>query len=72
MSRVFHIPGIVFLFFAFVLLFLVSISLPYLTAIDFVRIHAQTGGPSIGDTAIDELRVSLGVPPTFGRSTRTN
>lgn len=62
MSRAFHIPGIVFLFFAFVLLFLVSISLPYLTALDFVRVHAQTGGSSIGGTntsAIDELRVSL-------------
>ncbi|KAJ3481103.1 hypothetical protein NLI96_g7888 [Meripilus lineatus] len=58
-ARAFHIPGIVFLFFAFVLLFLVSISLPYLTAIDFVRVHAQTGG-SLGTStdanAIDELR----------------
>ena len=36
MSRAFCIPGIVFIFCAFVLNFLVSISLPYLPALDIV------------------------------------
>lgn len=39
MPRSFCIPGVVFLFCAFVLLFIVSISLPYLTAMDITRVH---------------------------------
>ena len=34
MPRLFHVPGVIFLFCAFVLLFLVSISLPYVTVLD--------------------------------------
>lgn len=58
MPRAFHIPGVVFLLCALVLLFLVSISLPYLTALDIVRVHFE-GGPST-DTqgSLTELRVS--------------
>ncbi|KAH8102707.1 actin cortical patch SUR7/pH-response regulator pali [Cristinia sonorae] len=58
MPRAFHIPGVVFLFIAFVLLFLVSISLPYLTALDFTRIHFNEGAPSTGATggSVTELR----------------
>ena len=60
MPRVFHIPGIIFLFCAFVLLFLVSISLPFLTALDFARVHFKDGNPTVGSdkNAINELRVS--------------
>lgn len=59
MSRNLRIPALVLLFFAFVLLFLVSISLPYLTALDFVRIHTSGAGSAIGaaNGAIEELRV---------------
>ena len=59
-SRAFHIPGIVFLFASFVLLFVVSIGLPFLTALDFVRVHFKGGLPTIGsDTnAVNEIRVS--------------
>ncbi|KAI0798165.1 pali-domain-containing protein [Abortiporus biennis] len=48
MARVFHIPGVFFLFAAFVLLFLVSISLPYLPALDFARVHFG-GNSAAGD-----------------------
>ncbi|KAI8992788.1 hypothetical protein BD414DRAFT_482207 [Trametes punicea] len=47
MPRVFHIPGVIFLFCAFVLLFLVSISLPYLTVIDIARVKFKSGSPSV-------------------------
>ncbi|KAI0753617.1 hypothetical protein C8Q74DRAFT_1211098 [Fomes fomentarius] len=58
MPRAFHIPGVIFLFCAFVLLFLVSISLPFLTALDFARVHFNEGTPTVGtDTnPIKELR----------------
>ena len=66
-SRAFHIPGIVFLFASFVLLFVVSIGLPFLTALDFVRVHFKGGLPTVGsDTnAVNEIRVSppLVCPP---------
>lgn len=60
MTRAFHIPGIVFLICAFVLLFLVSISLPFLTALDFARVHFTSGSPFIGNNggSADQLRVS--------------
>ena len=60
MPRAFHIPGIIFLFCAFVLLFLASISLPFVTALDFVRVHFTDGNPTVGPdrNAINEIRVS--------------
>lgn len=58
MPRALHIPGVIFLFCAFVLLFLVSISLPFITALDFVRIHFKDGNPTTTNTnALNELRV---------------
>jgi hypothetical protein len=45
MPRSFCIPGIIFLFCAFVLSFLVSISLPYLDDMDIVR---TTFGDGVG------------------------
>ncbi|KAI0742486.1 hypothetical protein C8Q80DRAFT_1109547 [Daedaleopsis nitida] len=57
MPRAFHIPGVIFLFCAFVLLFLVSISLPFITALDFVRIHFKDGNPTSSNTnALNEIR----------------
>lgn len=60
MPRAFHIPGVIFLFCAFVLLFLVSISLPYITALDVARVHFHAGSPTINQdsAAANELRVS--------------
>ena len=57
MPRSYHIPGIFFLFCAFVLLFLVSISLPYLTGLDFARVHFD-GITNSDQGTISELRVS--------------
>ncbi|EJF55914.1 hypothetical protein DICSQDRAFT_175390 [Dichomitus squalens LYAD-421 SS1] len=58
-SRAFHIPGILFLFVSFLLLFLVSIGLPFLTALDFVRVHFKDGLPTVGSdtTAINQIRL---------------
>ncbi|KAJ3513696.1 hypothetical protein NLJ89_g2810 [Agrocybe chaxingu] len=50
MSRAFCIPGVLFLLCAFVLNFLVSISLPWLTALDIARTH-------FGDGAIQQANV---------------
>lgn len=60
MPRAFHIPAVAFLFCAFALLFLASISLPYLTGLDIVR--TTFAGPSSAaeapQGALKELRVS--------------
>ncbi|EDR09461.1 uncharacterized protein LACBIDRAFT_319082 [Laccaria bicolor S238N-H82] len=61
MSRVFCIPGILFLVCALVLSFLVSISLPYLPALDIVRVHFASGALQDGGSAqgIQELRFGV-------------
>jgi hypothetical protein len=60
MARVFCIPGIVFLFCAFVLSLLVSISLPFLTALDIARVHASSNlSTSQNVPGINQIRVSL-------------
>ncbi|KAI0632725.1 hypothetical protein C8Q77DRAFT_1158198 [Trametes polyzona] len=58
MPRLFHIPGVVCLLCAFVLLFLVSLSLPYLTALDFARVTFKDGSPTVGfiTTPVHQLR----------------
>jgi len=58
MPRILHIPGVIALFCAFVLLFLVSISLPYLTALDFARVHFNSGSASSGlsNSGVSQLR----------------
>ncbi len=60
-SRSLHIPGIVFLFLSFVLLFIASISLPYLTDLDFVRVHFKDNLPTVGNDTdvITDVRVSF-------------
>lgn len=57
MSRAYCIPGVFFLFCAFVLLFLVSVSLPHLEAMDITRVDT-TGQFVSGSQTITQLRVS--------------
>ncbi len=57
MSRAFCIPGVIFLVCALVLNFLVSISLPYLPALDITRVHFPTSVSQSGTTGVQELRV---------------
>ncbi|KZP08884.1 pali-domain-containing protein [Athelia psychrophila] len=60
MSRAFCIPGIIFLFCAFVLLFIVSVSLPYLTAMDITRVNFNSfGGNVAGTGATSQLRFGI-------------
>ncbi|KIK93813.1 hypothetical protein PAXRUDRAFT_828590 [Paxillus rubicundulus Ve08.2h10] len=59
MSRVFCIPGIFFLFAAFVLLFIVSVSLPYLTAMDITRVHTNGGSAVSGQDTMTQLRLGI-------------
>jgi len=60
MSRSFCIPGVVILLCAFVLLFLTSISLPHLTAMDITRTHFNgQGSPSSSDAAITQIRFGI-------------
>jgi len=60
MARAFCIPGIIFLLCAFVLSFLVSVSLPYLPALDITRVHF---GPSVtvsgSSDSITESRLGI-------------
>jgi hypothetical protein len=56
MSRVFCIPGIIFLTCALILSVLVSISLPFLPALDFVRVHFD-GGVAPSGEEMTQLRV---------------
>ena len=63
MPRALHLPGVLFLFCAFVLLFLASLSLPYLPALDVARVHFD-GAPAAegGAGALTELRVRAAPP----------
>ncbi|KIM89932.1 hypothetical protein PILCRDRAFT_812712 [Piloderma croceum F 1598] len=60
MPRSFCIPGIIFLFCAFVLMFIVSVSLPFLTAMDITRVHF-TGNPTISaaTTSLSQTRFGI-------------
>ncbi|KAF8550667.1 pali-domain-containing protein [Imleria badia] len=59
MSRAFCIPAIFFLFAAFVLLFIVSISLPYLTAMDIARVHTNGTVEVTGDQQLSYCYTAL-------------
>ncbi|KAJ7145800.1 hypothetical protein C8R44DRAFT_755912 [Mycena epipterygia] len=61
MARIFCIPGIIFLGCALVLSILVSISLPFLPALDFVRVHFGSGVATNGD-GLTELRFGIWAP----------
>lgn len=60
MPRALHYPSIGFLTCAFILLFLVTVSLPWLPAMDIARVHFEgAGGADDGSQhPLTELRVS--------------
>ncbi|KAJ7212995.1 hypothetical protein GGX14DRAFT_619723 [Mycena pura] len=62
MSRIFCIPGIIFLTCALVLGIIVSVSLPFLPAIDFVRVHFGSGVAATNGDAMTELRFGIWAP----------
>jgi len=64
MPRSFCIPGIVFLFCAFALSLLVSISLPYINTMDIVRVHSLGTVVGNGDV-ITEARFGIWAPCTY-------
>jgi len=68
MARVFCIPGIVFLFSAFVLSFLTSISLPYLTALDITRAHFKTGVIRPGQEDLTQVRFGVWAPCFYNQN----
>ncbi|PCH42891.1 hypothetical protein WOLCODRAFT_138100 [Wolfiporia cocos MD-104 SS10] len=61
MGKALHIPGIILLFSSFVLLLLVSVSLPYLDVFAFVRVHVTEGSVTVGSnaTAVTELKYGV-------------
>ncbi|KAI6003180.1 pali-domain-containing protein [Pisolithus orientalis] len=60
MGRAFCIPAVFFFFAAFVLLFIVSVSLPYLTAMDITRVHADGSTElSAANDTISQLRFGI-------------
>jgi len=59
MARKFCIPGIVILFAALVLSFLVSLSLPFLTRLDIARIQLPSGFIAQGEGGIKEYRFGI-------------
>ncbi|KAJ6614679.1 hypothetical protein B0H10DRAFT_2044334 [Mycena sp. CBHHK59/15] len=61
MSRVFCIPGIIFLLCALALSIIVSISLPFLPAVDFVRVTFGSGVATSGQ-GMTELRLGIWAP----------
>ncbi|KAJ7682861.1 SUR7/PalI family-domain-containing protein [Mycena rosella] len=64
MARIFCIPGIIFLLCALVLSILVTISLPFLPALDFVRVHFGSGVATTGQ-GMTELRFGIWAPCTY-------
>ncbi|KAF9007000.1 pali-domain-containing protein [Cyathus striatus] len=69
MPRAFCIPGAFFLFCAFVLLFITSISLPYLPALDFARTHFGSN-LQVPDNAnaLNQIRFGIWAPCYFDTS----
>ncbi|KAI6113880.1 hypothetical protein EDD16DRAFT_1885839 [Pisolithus croceorrhizus] len=60
MGRAFCIPAVFFFFAAFVLLFIVSISLPYLTAMDIARVHIDgSTAVSVASDSVSQLRLGI-------------
>ncbi|KDR73975.1 hypothetical protein GALMADRAFT_250705 [Galerina marginata CBS 339.88] len=59
MSRAFCIPGVLFLVCALVLSFLVSVSLPFLPAIDIARTHFGNGQVQTGSQGISQIRFGI-------------
>ncbi|KIM65422.1 hypothetical protein SCLCIDRAFT_112666 [Scleroderma citrinum Foug A] len=61
MARVFCVPAVFFIFAAFVLLSIVSISLPHLFAMDVTRVHTSSSSTTTlsGNDTITELRFGI-------------
>ncbi|KAG2143888.1 pali-domain-containing protein [Suillus cothurnatus] len=59
MSRTYCIPGVFFLFSAWFLLFIVSISLPSFQAMDITRVHSSGQVASSVNEAITQLRLGI-------------
>jgi hypothetical protein len=59
MARAFYLSGMAFLFFALVLSFLSSISLPYLPALDFARVKFKSGFFSGSAETLSQVRVCI-------------
>ncbi|KAF8637141.1 hypothetical protein AX17_003045 [Amanita inopinata Kibby_2008] len=57
--RLFHVPGVFFLFCAFVLTLLTSVSLPYLRTLDIARIHFGDRQVSVAQDRTDQLRFGI-------------
>ncbi|KAJ6598522.1 hypothetical protein B0H10DRAFT_1888166 [Mycena sp. CBHHK59/15] len=70
-ARTFYVSGMVFLFCALVLSFLASISLPYLPALDYVRVNFGKG-LFTGANVMSELRFGIWGPCVYdGNGHRT-
>ncbi|KAG1853841.1 pali-domain-containing protein [Suillus tomentosus] len=59
MSRTYCIPGVFFLFSAWFLLFIVSISLPSFQAMDITRVHSSGQVSSNNNEAFTQLRLGI-------------
>jgi len=70
MSRAFCIPGVFFLFLAFVLSLLASISLPFLPALDVTRTHFSAGAVQAGQNGMSELRFGVWAPCYYDQNGR--
>jgi hypothetical protein len=64
MARIFSLSGAAILFVAFVLNLIVSISLPFLPALDVTRTHFQQVASDNGQGSISEIRVSPTLQPS--------
>ncbi|KAJ7167904.1 hypothetical protein C8R46DRAFT_258490 [Mycena filopes] len=72
MSRAFYLSGTAFLFVALVLSFLASISLPYLPALDFVRVRFSGDSLLSGAAILREVRWGIWGPCIYdGNDHRT-
>ncbi|KAJ7726329.1 hypothetical protein DFH07DRAFT_1001735 [Mycena maculata] len=65
MSRASYLCGMVLLFVALVLSFISSISLPYLPAIDFARVHFNGVNLVSGQDSLSEVRWGIWGPCTY-------
>lgn len=57
--RAFHFLGVFFLFCAFILTLITSVSLPYLRTLDIARTHFGELQVTVNQDPTDQLRVSL-------------
>ncbi|EKM76195.1 hypothetical protein AGABI1DRAFT_115948 [Agaricus bisporus var. burnettii JB137-S8] len=68
MARIFCIPAVAIIFAAFVLNLIVSISLPYLPALDFTRTHFQQVASENGQNNISQLRFGIWAPCSYNEA----